>query len=99
MSKSKQFGKSLSKPKRFIEDLIIINAAEIAIKSQATCPFCGCTPKKLIPAHGSFFHENRGVQVECINCGARGPIYGDPDSAFRAWREGEHDYKRADFKK
>ena len=36
---------------------------------------------------------------ECINCGARGPIYGDPDSAFRAWREGEPDYKRADFKK
>ena len=29
------------------------------------------------------------MQVECLNCGARGPIYGDTKSAFLGWKKGE----------
>ena len=63
------------------------------------CHFCGSHSKQLVPAHNSSFHEKKGVQAECINCGARGPIYGDEESAFKAWRYGEPDHQRADFKK
>ena len=59
---------------------------KIRVQEMPECPFCGATDKKLLPAHGSAFSEKRGVQVECINCGARGPIFGDGKSAFQAWK-------------
>ncbi len=64
----------------------VLRASEIEVEQKPLCPFCGMTDKKLLPAHGSQFHEKKGVQVECINCGARGPIYGDSKSAFTAWK-------------
>ena len=76
--------------------LIMVCAADIEIKPPVLCKFCGAVSKKLVPAHGSQFHEKKGMQVECINCGARGPIYGDASSAFRAWKDGEPDFMRCD---
>lgn len=66
-------------------------AADITPLPRAPCPFCGdmATARKCVPAHGSLFHEKRGVQVECMNCGARGPIYGDKESAFLGWKHGD----------
>lgn len=53
---------------------------------RSPCPFCGALANadRCIPAHG---HQTmtQGVQIECMNCGARGPIYGDEQSAFLGW--------------
>lgn len=69
--------------------LRLIRASDIEPKTPTSCPFCGAVAKKCVKAAGSVFRHNKGVQVECTNCGARGPIYGDSKSAFLAWRHGD----------
>ncbi len=53
---------------------------------KAACPFCTAKDQKCVPAHCSTFNQKKGVQVECINCGARGPIYGYAADAFAGWK-------------
>jgi len=71
------------------ESVQLVKASDIEIETPVRCHFCNATPKKCIPAHGSKFHEKKGMQVECINCGSRGPIFGDKDSAFKGWKNGD----------
>ena len=52
------------------------------------CPFCG----KVATMHRAVKTAptaRKGLQIECMNCGARGPIYGDKKSALMGWRHGE----------
>lgn len=60
------------------------------MEAEKECPFCGCnsiqvlTPKSKpqTSAHG------RGYQVECINCGSRGPCgMIDEKAAIYVWNE------------
>lgn len=54
------------------------------------CPFCGeLATQVLDPLPG------RGYQVECLNCGARGPAGGETEeAASRAWDHGDGFFTR-----
>lgn len=57
----------------------------VALSRKNACPFCGQLATSLIPAT-----PGRGFQVECLNCGARGPAGAhSPDDATRAWDYGD----------
>ncbi len=53
------------------------------------CPFCACEccdrPHKYVDGPGG-----EGVQFECTNCAARGPVYGDRHSAFLGFKYGDN---------
>lgn len=46
---------------------------------QAPCPFCGYE-------HPSLEEEDGWAQVQCDECGARGPVFGDEDETLRERR-------------
>ena len=49
------------------------------------CPFCG----QLATIHRAVKTAptaRKGLQIECMNCGARGPIFGDKKMALLGWR-------------
>ena len=53
--------------------------------AEVECPYCLEHVVELVkstpPAGG-------GVQMECDNCGARGPIYDNKEEALEGWNEG-----------
>lgn len=56
------------------------------------CPFCGYLSTKVI--HNKDYHPV-GFQVECVNCGARGPAgMVDHNAAVMVWDKGDLDYNR-----
>lgn len=52
------------------------------------CPFCRLGPLQIVD---SARNDKISKCVECVNCGARGPIYGDSNSAELGWLHGEAD--------
>lgn len=61
-------------------------------KAEQPCPFCGMYHIKYV-ASTNVPGKNL-VQVECLNCAARGPTYRDENSAMSAWNNGEYGYQR-----
>lgn len=65
------------------------------MKSYKECPFCGfnsvCFSEKEIK---NTKPKQIGYQIECINCAAKGPIYGDKKSAMLGWNLGEYGHSR-----
>ena len=49
------------------------------------CPFCQESSGAIVK---SAPHAVGGVQVECENCGARGPIYDTDKDAIKGWNKG-----------
>jgi transcription elongation factor Elf1 len=66
-------------------------------KSANACPFCGFLSTQVL---GSTTKPNtsthaKGYQVECVNCGARGPCgMSTPKDAVAVWDNGDLDYDR-----
>ncbi len=55
------------------------------MKSENSCPFCQL---KIINIVESKPPNMAGKQVQCENCGARGPIYEDDEKAIEGWELG-----------
>lgn len=55
------------------------------MKSEKGCPFCR---EYVIQIVKSAPTAAEGLQVECDNCGARGPVYGSKEEAFNGWELG-----------
>ena len=55
------------------------------MKSENGCPFCR---ERVIDIVKSKAPEAVGVQAQCDNCGARGPIYENQEEAFEGWELG-----------
>jgi Lar family restriction alleviation protein len=65
------------------------------MKTTNGCPFCGYHSTRILsprtPPEGTY----ESYQVECINCGARGPIdFEKEKDAIFAWDNGDLDYVR-----
>ena len=50
------------------------------------CPFCGASKESLRIKQTDFI-EVPSYQVCCLNCGARGPAYDQPEMAIEYWEE------------
>lgn len=62
-------------------------------KIENTCPFCGCLSTQVLQPPSST--HGKGYQIECINCGARGPCgMATPEDACLAWDKGDPPYER-----
>jgi Lar family restriction alleviation protein len=59
------------------------------MKSEKWCPFCH---NHIIEIVTSTRLSMKGLQVECDNCGARGPIDESKDAAIAAWEHGTPDF-------
>ena len=55
------------------------------MKAKNECPFCR---KYVIDIVKSLPPAMKGLQVECDNCGARGPIYETEQDALLGWNFG-----------
>lgn len=55
------------------------------MKSEKGCPFC---QEKDIHIVKSAPPAMEGLQVECINCAARGPVYKTKEEAITGWELG-----------
>jgi predicted RNA-binding Zn-ribbon protein involved in translation (DUF1610 family) len=55
------------------------------MKSEKGCPFC---LEDIIQIVKSAPPAAEGLQVECDNCGARGPVYGSKEEAITGWELG-----------
>lgn len=55
------------------------------MKSKNGCPFCR---EFIIQIVKSTPPASEGLQVECDNCGARGPIYNTEKEALTGWELG-----------
>ena len=55
------------------------------MESKNGCPFCG---ECIIAIVKSAPHAVEGLQAECDNCGARGPIYNTENDAILGWELG-----------
>ena len=67
------------------------------MKTKNACPFCGHdTTTILSPTTTPEPSDNRsGYQVQCVNCGARGPFgMASPELAIGAWEIGDLHYRR-----
>jgi len=68
---------------------LTIPFSEITPKAGGGCPFCKYHATILVTIEVDTWRINpkKGtpMQIECTNCGARGPIYGDRESALSAW--------------
>jgi predicted RNA-binding Zn-ribbon protein involved in translation (DUF1610 family) len=63
-----------------------IGESELKIKN--SCPFCGFRNAQVLGPSKST--HGKGFQVECINCGARGPCgMASSDDAILAWEKGD----------
>ena len=63
------------------------------MKTKNACPFCGFNSTTVLGPPEST--QGKGYQVECINCGARGPCgMKDPYSAIGVWDHGDMNYRR-----
>lgn len=54
---------------------------------QTDCPFCGADQHTRATGKHSVRLDLRGFQIECAECGARGPIMRFPDGALREWKK------------
>ena len=63
--------------------VVLICGSDLTPIPKRPCPFCGEVAQRVKKTAGNRF------QVECENCGARGPIYGDALSAKKGWKFGE----------
>ena len=55
------------------------------------CPFCGY----LAPHVLGWAETGKGYQIECHNCGARGPVgWIDEEAAAKAWDYGDPPHRR-----
>lgn len=62
------------------------------MRMQNPCPFCECLSLQILTPTSSPNRSTGGLgfQVECINCGARGPLgYKDKSSAKLSWEYGD----------
>jgi hypothetical protein len=55
------------------------------MKSEKGCPFCR---EDVIQIVKSAPPASEGLQVECDNCGARGPVYENKEEAIAGWELG-----------
>jgi len=55
------------------------------MKSNNGCPFCNHTVIQIVKSTPP---ASEGLQVECDNCGARGPIYDTKKEALLGWERG-----------
>lgn len=55
------------------------------MQSENGCPFC---QENVISIVKSTPPAMEGLQIECDNCGARGPIYENKDEAISGWELG-----------
>jgi Lar family restriction alleviation protein len=60
------------------------------MKSENGCPFCRQQVIDIVESHMPIASE--GVQVQCDNCGARGPIYENKEEAITGWELGISDH-------
>lgn len=70
------------------------------MKTKNACPFCGHnTTQVLSPTTTpNTSSHGKGYQVECINCGARGPCgMAAPKDAISVWEKGDPPYERPFF--
>lgn len=62
------------------------------MRQKRGCPFCNCNSTQVLEptsAPNTSSHA-KGCQIECINCGARGPSgMLNSSAACSAWSEGE----------
>lgn len=56
------------------------------MKSEHKCPFCQQDVISIVKSEVPIAMD--GLQVQCDNCGARGPIYEDEKSAVTGWELG-----------
>src|SRR5512147_1424151 len=60
------------------------------MKTEKVCPFCGEHSTQILSPKSkpNTSTHAKGYQVECMNCGARGPCgMATPDGAARAWND------------
>lgn len=55
------------------------------MKSETGCPFCHMDIIEIVKSAPPAIE---GLQVECDNCGARGPIYESKEEAITGWEFG-----------
>jgi Lar family restriction alleviation protein len=55
------------------------------MKSNNGCPFC---QEDVINIVQSVLPAMKGLQIECENCGARGPVYETEEEAIAGWELG-----------
>ncbi len=66
-------------------------------KTTNYCPFCACHSTHILgpTTSPSTSTHAKGYQIECINCGARGPSgMATPKDAVTVWDNGDCCYKR-----
>jgi hypothetical protein len=67
------------------------------MKTKNVCPFCGFNSTRVLspttkPETSTYA---KGYQVECFNCGARGPLgMATPKDAIGVWDKGDRGYER-----
>lgn len=67
------------------------------IKPSNPCPFCGCLHTEILKPGES---TSGGYQVQCVNCGARGPTGWSCDQgAAHGWNKGDSEHQRPRFLK
>lgn len=65
-------------------------------EAKEPCPFCGCEMQKNVlgPEEST---NKKGFQIECFNCGARGPCgMATPKDAALAWDYGDFGFTRTE---
>ena len=64
------------------------------MKTKNACPFCGYNSTQVLSPHNN--NSNlKGYQVECLNCGARGPCgMVSQKAAIGVWDKGDLHYER-----
>lgn len=74
-----------------MKKVILVRGDQVTPTKTATCPFCGHSAylKRTVPGISG------GVQIECVNCAARGPVYGDKESAYLGFKHGENGWRDA----
>jgi transcription elongation factor Elf1 len=62
------------------------------MNTKNACPFCGCHSTQVLSPHtmpNTSTHA-KGYQIECVNCGARGPCgMATPADAANSWDKGD----------
>lgn len=66
-------------------------------KTKNSCPFCGFNSTQMLTptSKPNTSTHAKGFQIECFNCGARGPAgMARPIDAVRVWDKGDGFYSR-----
>lgn len=62
----------------------------MTMKSEKGCPFCREDVFQIVKSAPP---AGEGLQVECDNCGARGPVYESEEEAITGWELGIFDVR------